>query len=428
MLFKDQLSFVFQHMRKNKLRVTMTVLAAMIGCAFLIVLASVGFGLQQTIKGEILNQESITEIGLWGDKALTEDDEIFIQDIEHVNVVLTRNEISGSIRSTFDDRDAESIGIAVDMEDQTKLPSTLSEGRLPENANEIAVGYHYAMRLLNETDQEIISQKSKEAQEQGSWYDGSEEGYKGDILNKQVELQFMDPETFEYLEQSTPFTIVGILDEPDYEFQIDNSILFSNDLFKAQPDLVSYPATTIYVDTLDNVMPVLDQLKENNYQVYSPIEQLKELDLFFLIFKIGLIFIGTISILIASIGIFNTMTMAVTERTREIGVLKAIGASPSIIQRLFLMESAFIGLLGTILAVIVSYGLSYVINAVLPSIVSFALSEDTPDMAGITFSTIPVSLVLLAGGISIFVAVLSGWRPARKATKIEVIQALRQEL
>ena len=350
MLFKDQLSFVFQHMRKNKLRVTMTVLAAMIGCAFLIVLASVGFGLQETIKGEILNQESITEIQLWGDEALTEEDETFIQEIDHVNVVLTRNEISGLIRSTFEDREAESNGIAVNMEDQAKLPSTLSEGRLPENANEIAVGYHFAQRLLNEKDREIINQKSKEAKEQGTWYDGSEEGYKGEILNKEVELQFMDPETFEYLEQSTSFTIVGILDEPDYEFQIDNSILFSDDLLLHQPDLETYLSDNIYVDSLENVMPVLDQLKENNYQVYSPVEQIKELDLFFLIFKIGLIFIGTISILIASIGIFNTMTMAVTERTREIGVLKAIGASPSIIQRLFLMESAFIGLLGTFLS------------------------------------------------------------------------------
>ncbi|SOC35633.1 ABC transporter permease [Ureibacillus acetophenoni] len=428
MLFKDQLSFVFQHMRKNKLRVTMTVLAAMIGCAFLIVLASVGFGLQATIKGEILNQEDITEINLWGDEPLTQEEMVDIEEIDHVNVVLTRNEISGSIRSTFEDREVESMGIAVNMEDQAKLPSTLSEGRLPENANEIAVGYHFARALLNDKDREIIEQKSKEAEEQGTWYDGLEEGYKGEILNKQVNVQFMDPETMEYLEQISTYTIVGILDEPDYEFQIDSSILFSDDLFLAQPNLVSYPATTIYVDTLDNVLPVLDQLRESNYQVYSPIEQVKELDLFFLIFKIGLIFIGTISILIASIGIFNTMTMAVTERTREIGVLKAIGASPNIIQRLFLMESAFIGLLGTALAVIVSYGLSYLINALLPSIVAFALSDENADMAGITFSIIPVSLVLIAGGISIFVAILSGWRPARKATKIEVIQALRQEL
>ncbi|MFY3793355.1 ABC transporter permease [Ureibacillus sp. MALMAid1270] len=428
MLFKDQLSFVLQHMSKNKLRVTMTVLAAMIGCAFLIVLASVGFGLQESIKREILNQEDITEINLWGDEPLTQEEMTEIEEMDHVNVVLTRYELSDSIRTTLEDREAESMGKAVNMEDLAKLPSTLSEGRLPENANEIVVGYHFAQRLLNDKDREIIEQKSKEADEQGNWYNGLGEGYKGEILNKEVTLQFMDPETMEYLDEGHTFTIVGILEAPDYEFLVDSSILFSDELLEEQPDLIAYPATTIYVDTLENVLPVLDQLKENNYQVYSPIEQVKELDLFFLIFKIGLIFIGTISILIASIGIFNTMTMAVTERTREIGVLKAIGASPSIIQRLFLMESAFIGLVGTILAVIVSYGLSYVINAVLPLVVSYALSEDNTDMAGITFSIIPISLVLLAGGISIFVAILSGWRPARKATKIEVIQALRQEL
>ncbi|WP_249661852.1 ABC transporter permease, partial [Lysinibacillus fusiformis] len=78
---------------------------------------------------------------------------------------------------------------------------------------------------------------------------------------------------------------------------------------------------------------------------------LDQMNVFFLVLKIGLIFVGTIAVLIASIGIFNTMTMAVTERTREIGVLKAIGASPKLIQRLFLMESTFIGILGTLIAV-----------------------------------------------------------------------------
>lgn len=427
MLFKDQLSFVFQHMRKNKLRVTMTILAAMMGCAFLIVLASVGFGIQETVKGEILNQESITEISLWGEEPLTSEDEEFIQNIDHVNVVLNRQEISGSIRSTFEDREAESIGTIVNMEAQSKLPTTLSEGRLPENANEIVVGYHFAQKLLNESDRKIIEQKSKEATEEGSWYDGSEEGYKGEILNKTVQLQFFDEETFEYLEPNS-YTIVGILKAPDYDFQIDNSILFSDDLLDEQPDLIAYPSTTIYVDSLENVMPVLDILKENNYPVYSPIEQVKEIDLFFLIFKIGLIFIGTISILIASIGIFNTMTMAVTERTREIGVLKAIGASPSIIQRLFLMESAMIGIIGTFLAVVLSYGISFIINAILPYIVSFALSDEDLLANDITFSSIPIGLVVTAACISIFVAILSGFRPARKATRIEVIQALRQEL
>ncbi|RKJ44874.1 ABC transporter permease, partial [Butyricicoccus sp. 1XD8-22] len=137
----------------------------------------------------------------------------FIQNIDHVNVVLNRQEISGSIRTTFEDREAESIGTIVNMEAQSKLPTNLSEGRLPENANEIVVGYHYAQKLLNESDRKIIEQKSKEATEEGSWYDGSEEGYKGEILNKTVQLQFFDEETFEYLEPNS-YTIVGILKTP----------------------------------------------------------------------------------------------------------------------------------------------------------------------------------------------------------------------
>ena len=62
MLWKDQLQFVGQHIKKNKLRVFMTVLAATMGCAFLIVLASIGFGLQDSVKNEILSDDAITQI------------------------------------------------------------------------------------------------------------------------------------------------------------------------------------------------------------------------------------------------------------------------------------------------------------------------------------------------------------------------------
>ena len=173
---------------------------------------------------------------------------------------------------------------------------------------------------------------------------------------------------------------------------------------------------------------VTKELKEMGYSVYSVSEQLEQLDVFFMAFKIGLIFVGTIAVLIASIGIFNTMTMAVTERTREIGVMKAIGASPKLIQRLFLMESAWIGVIGTVLAVIISYAVSYLANWILPIVVVAALGEDGFQDLSMTFSLIPWQLVVIASFISVGVAMISGWRPARKATKIDVIQALRQEL
>ncbi len=405
----------------------MTVLAAMIGCAFLIVLASVGFGIQETMRGEMLNQEEVTEIQLWGEESLTAEDEKWINDLEHVNVVLNKLQLNSSITSTFEDRTGYSQASIVDMDGQAKLPSKLSEGRLPKATNEIVVGYHYAQNLLNEADRAEIERKNKEAEQNGTWYNGEEEGFKGDIIGKTVTIEFETGEEAGF-KKSQEFKVVGVLEKPSYDWYIDSSVMFEQGLHELFPTLATYPETKIYVDSIENVMPVLDNLKEEGYQVYSVVEQLEQMDLFFLIFKIGLVFIGTIAILIASIGIFNTMTMAVTERTREIGVLKAIGASPALIQRLFLMESAFIGLLGTGLAIVISYGISYGVNAILPHVVSYALSDEDLASYDITFSLIPVSLVIIAGGISLLVAILSGWRPARKATKIEVINALRQEL
>lgn len=182
----------------------------------------------------------------------------------------------------------------------------------------------------------------------------------------------------------------------------------------------------IYAESLEYVKPILEELRGKGYGVYSVTEQLDELNVFFLVLKAGLVFVGTIAVLIASIGIFNTMTMAVTERTREIGVLKAIGASPKLIQRLFLMESTFIGVIGTVLAIAISYIVSFASNALLPLILKAATGED--GFNNVQFSAIPWQLVVIAAAISIGVAMISGLRPARKATKIEVMQALRQEL
>jgi acetoin utilization transport system permease protein len=160
--------------------------------------------------------------------------------------------------------------------------------------------------------------------------------------------------------------------------------------------------------------------------VYSITEELDSVNLFFNVFKAGLIFVGTIAIVISSIGIFNTMTMAVTERTQEIGIMKALGAQPGIIRRLFLMESAYIGIVGSIIGVVISYAISFAANMLLPIILSSVMGEEAE--MDFTFSYIPLSLVLISAGISIGVAMISGLRPAVKATNINVLSALRREL
>lgn len=439
MLFKDQIDFVTQHIKKNKLRVFMTVLAATMGCAFLIVLASVGFGLQDSLRNDILSNEKVTKIQVFDNEPFTDEQIQEIKGVEHVETVLETITVNASAHSFFEGRDTSSTLYIANMQDFEQVNGKLSEGKYPSKPNEIIVGYHFAQTLLNDAERKIIEEKNKEAEVEGTDYDGKEEGYKESLIGKEIELSLAPNLSAAKETEKMNYTIVGVMKEPSYDWMINNAVYMD---IEQKPVLASNLATTvdvkedemffsefnIFADTLENVKPILDSLKDKGYGVYSITEQLDQMNVFFLVLKIGLIFVGTIAVLIASIGIFNTMTMAVTERTREIGVLKAIGASPKLIQRLFLMESTFIGLVGTVIAVAISYAISFIANAALPLILKAATGEDAFSNNNIIFSLIPWQLVVIAAAISIGVAMISGYRPARKATKIDVIQALRQEL
>ncbi|KFL43550.1 macrolide ABC transporter permease [Lysinibacillus sp. BF-4] len=426
MLLKDQLDFVKQHIVKNKMRVFMTILAATIGCAFLIVLASVGFGLQQTVKNEILSDEAVTRIQLYDD-SLTKERAASLKDEDNVKAVVQKTQLPMALKSELDDHEAHSEGKFYDMTAFQKVNGKLAQGSYPKAADEIVVGYHYAQRLMNEADQEAYNEKVEAANKKQENYMGEDEGFKGAIVGQTVALTVENDEEQQVVK---PFKIVGVLQAPSYEWMIDNQVIFSDKAINffagLQPD--PFPSEyIIHMDSMENVKPLLTKLKKEGLGVYSVIEQMDQINVFFAVFKAGLLFVGTIAVLIASIGIFNTMTMAVTERTREIGVLKAIGASPKLIQRLFLMESAFIGIVGTVIAVIISYVISVTVNFALPIVLEMATGEDMGEREMI-FSAIPWQLVVIASAISIGVAMISGWRPARKATKIDVIQALRQEV
>ncbi|MFC5602077.1 ABC transporter permease [Sporosarcina koreensis] len=423
MQFNDQIDFVRQHIKKNKLRVFMTILAATMGTAFLIVLASVGFGIHDTMRKEILDNRLVNQIEVYS----SEMDQAKVEELkkrDKVKAVVFRQSVGINQQTELDGYTGNNTMTVTDFQEEKKVGFALKDGRLPENKHEVVVGSHFAESLLEQKAAEAASEPST---------------YKEPLIGKQFTYKMGLYEKNELFPEETRMTIVGIAKEPAKDWLMDTNIyadaaimpelnqIFINHVEDENSELF-YGNVNVYADNLENVTAVSKALKDEGYSVYSIADQLEQLDVFFLAFKAGLVFVGTIAILIASIGIFNTMTMAVTERTREIGVMKAIGASPKLIQRLFLMESAWIGIIGTIIAVIISYGVSFIANMVLPIIVSTALGEEEFASLDITFSIIPWQLVVIASAISISVAMISGWRPARKATKIDVIQALRQEI
>lgn len=429
MQFKDQIDFIRQHLRKNKLRVFMTVLAATMGTAFLIVLASVGFGIHDTLRSSMLDNRLVTQIEVYAEQ-VGEEDVKALKELEHMKAVILRQEISAMQQVKLGKYEGAGRLVVTPFAEEAKIGFKLAEGRLPENGSEIVVGHGFAESLVDTEAAEMPAA------------DGEETPipvYEGELIGKTIDFQLGDYGSGEMFDEKTELTIVGIAEKPAKDWLVDTRIFADAAVIpgleaiyeanmKEEGNPLFYNSIYAYADELEHVKKLTAEVKDKGYDAFSISEELDQIDVFFLALKAGLVFVGTIAILIASIGIFNTMTMAVTERTREIGVMKAIGAQPKLIQRLFLMESAWIGIVGTVLALIISYAVSFIANWLLPLIVGAALGED--DFAGmnVTFSIIPWQLVVIASLISLTVAIVSGWRPARKATKIDVIDALRQEL
>ncbi|AQS45183.1 FtsX-like permease family protein [Bacillus velezensis] len=436
MRFKDQIHFIRRNMKKNRLRVFMTVLATTMACAFLVVLASVGFGIQKTITDITMSQQIVTEINVLGQengKAVKKSD---LEKYKNVKSVVERTQVYEPNKASLGNRTNEDSAIVLtNMKDEVKANMELDQGRVARTENEIVVGYDFAKNLLTKKEADAYDKELKD--HQGDMSEVKKpKGYTKDLLNKTIQLGISKTNKDGDVEKTKTydFKVVGITKKPSQDWMEDTNIFVSDQFkkdFSTFLDLKNGNAEksiNVYADKFDHVDQLTHDLTDDGFYVRSVTTELKGVNTFFLVFKIGLIFVGFIAVVISAIGIFNTMTMAVTERTQEIGIMKAIGASPSIIRRMFLMESAYIGILGSVIGIIISYGVSFAVNLAVPVILKAVGGNTGAEDLHYTFSYIPLSLVVIAVVICAGVAVISGMNPARKATKTNVLTALRREL
>lgn len=446
---KDKLRFVRQNMSKNKMRLFMTVLATAMSCSFLIVLASVGFGLHETLLKNVMEQQAINEISIHGSsdaddhyQGITIQDVDYFKSLENVRAVTKTIYLNQYPEVTLDEHVIHANTQTADFTASQQAGMELSAGAFPKEDNEILVGYHFKEHLFpigDEDNEDMLDQSGELSLD----YQYTESLVGKTVLiaiEKLVENDEFETETFEAV-------ISGVKAEPSREWEVDTDILISEDMLVLMENYTGTPNASLYwsdeddiyqdqAGDFDNVtihsyslqhVEVLSALlQDEGYYVYSVANELKEINIIFTIAKSGLIFIGTIAVLIASIGIYNTMTMAVTERAPDIGIMKAIGANPKTIKQIFLLESTCIGLLGALIGTIVAYLISFTVNLVIPLILEGVFQEQLPD--GLKFSAIPWTLVTIAVGICLVVTILSGARPAKKATKIDVLKAMRREI
>ena len=183
-----------------------------------------------------------------------------------------------------------------------------------------------------------------------------------------------------------------------------------------------YERVNVKVNDIKNVQDIQQHIKDMGYEAYSLNDQLEYTKKQAAAIQAVLGGIGGVSLLVAAIGITNTMVMSIYERTKEIGIMKVIGASLKDIKRLFLFESALIGLFGGILGVGFSYSLSFTINKF-----SGQFGEALGAYGATKISIIPIWLVFLAMAFSALIGIMSGYFPARRAMNLSALEAIRTE-
>jgi len=169
---------------------------------------------------------------------------------------------------------------------------------------------------------------------------------------------------------------------------------------------------------LDDVGAAIEDL---GFGVVTVVDQLEEFKRGFLIMDALLGAVGTIALFVASLGIVNTMVTSILERTREIGVMKAIGGSEGDIKGIFFVEAGTIGVTGGLLGLALGWVVTRIANAVANH---FMRPEGVPPT---DLFHMPVWLILGALGFSILVSLLAGLYPAIRAARVDPVTALRHD-
>ena len=141
----------------------------------------------------------------------------------------------------------------------------------------------------------------------------------------------------------------------------------------------------------------------------------------FLYFDLALGVVGLIALITASLGIVNTMVMSITERRKEIGVLKSLGADEMDIRWLFLVESGVIGMIGTMGGIFFGWVITRVVSAIAQG---YMRSEGIPEM---DLFSLPLWLLMIAFSVGVGVSLLAGFYPAARAARVDPVEALRNE-
>lgn len=402
MLVTDLFRLATRMFRTNRSRTLLTILGISVGIGTILFLVSLGYGIQVLILNKITTSDALLSLDvttggeveeLQLDKE-TANEIVSIDAVDKVSPLIT-----SQVQITIDDISTELTANFADS-DFFRLDGT-----------QLKKGEFYEENSTNEK-KIIISSSALQL------FNLSEE----DAFNKNLKLVFFvspnDDEDSasivrEYVEVDGYYKIIGIIEE-----EASNYIYlpFANSKHTGE---TAYSKIKVKVDKEENLNIAREAIIEKGYIVSALSDIIEQANQIFKVIQIILASFGIVALIVSAIGMFNTMTIALLERTQEIGIMKALGATSIDVWEMFLAESFIIGFFGglggIIIGVLGGELFNYGIN-----LLAGAMGGEKIDM----FFT-PMWFILLIISFSTIVGVITGFYPARRAANISPLEALR---
>jgi len=443
MKLREILSLILLNLSRRKGRVMLTAIGVVIGTAAVVVLVSLAQGLQKNANeqfGNIAEMSRITVMQNWemmweasssGEipsempmpDPITDKSIKAFKEIPGVSSVIPRQYLMASSIFKYGRLESYVYVIGIGVEDLSVLGYPMKSGTSILNKGTAILGeevlksfYDPSARPGQETptipdlqDETVIVELSK-------WVDDGS----GNVIETKKVIRLK---------------IAGIIEssrsEADYSVYMPLSqVLEINSWVNGRrfdPNRDGYEMALVIAEDRNQVLDIASQINDMGFMANTPQEFIQGVNTFFVVLQIIFGGVGGVALLVAAIGIANTMTMAILERTREIGIMKAVGATNQDVLGIFLGEAAGIGLIGGIGGI----ALAMLIGKLINIFGSVYLAGQSTSMyggagSGISVET-PLWLLLFALAFSTFIGMVSGLYPALRAASLVPVNALKYE-
>ncbi|MFH1183184.1 MAG: FtsX-like permease family protein [Candidatus Moraniibacteriota bacterium] len=399
MKFVDLLKLSTRMFRARTSRTLLTILGMGVGIGAILFLVSFGYGLQKTLLERITTSESLLTLDVTESKsALVNLDKTVLEKIENTEGVV---EVSPafyiSAQGKVEDlvSDLVVLGIKPSFLRLGGLRSVKGEMLSDENLESVVVSSS-VVQIFNKNIDEII---------------GQEITFTFFLPDQESSGEKLQSE-FKKVTSEKKYKINGIIEG-------DENVIYVNAKTLGDLEMDKFTQLKVKCVTNEKLGQIRDEILSQGFLVSSLSDTVDQANKVFRVIQIVLMIFGIIALIVSAIGMFNTMTIALLERTEEIGIMKSIGASNWGISWMFMMEATIMGFLGGLGGV----ALGFIGGKIFNSLINFIASR----MGGQTVALF-YSPMWFVGLIIVFAAVVglfTGLVPARRASKINPLDALR---